>query len=84
MAGMNACDYSLPQGWTGRTGFIDSKNILAEVPDYKERIFYISGPHSMVNAVKNTLKNIGLPGKQIKTDFFQIMHRRHGQRLGCL
>lgn len=56
--------------WKGRVGYIDVKIITEEVPDYKDRIFYISGPHNMVEVFKRALKEIGVASKQIKVDFF--------------
>lgn len=61
---------SAPKGWTSKVGYIDEKIIREEVPDYKDRIFYISGPHSMVDTFEKVLKGIGIPGNQIKVDFF--------------
>lgn len=49
---------------------IDQATIKSKVPDYKERIFYISGPHAMVDAFKKVCKEMGIPGSQIKVDFF--------------
>jgi ferredoxin-NADP reductase len=53
-----------------RAGFIDMVMIRTEIPDYKERTFYISGPHSMVTIFEKTLADMGVPKNQIKTDFF--------------
>ena len=60
----------IPANWTGQTGFIDEQMIKTEVPDYLERTFYISGPQGMVLNFKELLKNMGISGKQIKTDYF--------------
>lgn len=51
-------------------GFINAEVLQKEVPEYMDKIFYISGPHSMVDAFEKTLKSIGVPRKNIKTDFF--------------
>lgn len=51
-------------------GFIDGALIAREVPDYKERTFYISGPHGMVTAFKKTLREMGVSRFHIKTDYF--------------
>lgn len=51
-------------------GHLEIEFITKKVPDYKDRIFYISGPHSMVDAFEKTLKDMGVPGSQIKIDFF--------------
>ncbi len=61
---------NVPPGWQGRVGYIDAKMISEEVPDYRDRFFYISGPRSMVDAFEKALKEMGLPGSQIKVDFF--------------
>lgn len=60
----------IPTTWTGRRGFLDSATIVAEVPDYRQRTFYISGPQAMVSAFRLTLRRLGVPARQIKTDFF--------------
>ena len=51
-------------------GLIDGKMIIANIPDYKECVFYISGPKVMVDAFQKTLKGLGVKRRQIKTDFF--------------
>ena len=50
--------------------FIDAKLIAQTVPDYRERMFYISGPHAMVDAFKKTLTDMGVSRFKIKSDFF--------------
>ncbi|MBI4035880.1 oxidoreductase [Candidatus Daviesbacteria bacterium] len=55
---------------TETDGYIDAEKIKKEVPDFKDRIFYISGPHSMVDNFEETLKEIGISNNQIKIDFF--------------
>jgi ferredoxin-NADP reductase len=61
---------NIPVGWQGRTGFIDQKMIEKEVPDYKERIFYISGPEPMVEAFEKMIAKMGVPDNAIRRDFF--------------
>ena len=61
---------SVQNGWIGRVGHIDGNMIRQEVLDYKERTFYLSGPHTMVSAFKKTLKDLGVSRSQIKIDFF--------------
>ena len=51
-------------------GQISSELIVREIPDYKNRIFYISGPHGMVTAFQDILKLMGVKNKNIKVDFF--------------
>lgn len=55
-------------GWNGQSGLITAEMIQREIPDYKERTFYISGPQPMVAAVQTILHELGV--QHIKTDFF--------------
>jgi len=56
--------------WKGRVGRLDAEMIKQEVPDFMERIFYLSGPHAMVVSAERVLRNLNIPKKQIKKDFF--------------
>lgn len=60
----------IPTTWRGGRGFVNADMIKREAPDYKERYFYISGPHGMVSAFEKTLAEMGVPKSQIKVDFF--------------
>lgn len=60
----------LPQSWKGKTGFVDQTMITENVPDYKQRSFYISGPHGMVTTFESTLKHMGIPKSHIVVDYF--------------
>ncbi|MDE2385521.1 MAG: RnfABCDGE type electron transport complex subunit D [Alphaproteobacteria bacterium] len=51
-------------------GFIDADLIMREMPDYAERLFYISGPRSMVVKFEKVLAELGIAKHRIKTDFF--------------
>lgn len=51
-------------------GRIDGALIAREIPDYRERVFYISGPHAMVEAFETTLHTMGVLHANIKTDYF--------------
>ncbi len=55
------------QGWVGR---INEQMILSAIPDYDERVYYLSGPPEMVNASEDVLRHMGVRGEQIKKDFF--------------
>lgn len=44
--------------------------LVREVPDYKDRVFYLSGPRSMVVAFEKTLGELGVQHRNIKIDFF--------------
>jgi len=46
------------------------KQIILDVPDYKERLFFISGPNKMVNSFTANLRKIGVSRANIKTDYF--------------
>ncbi len=51
-------------------GFIDEVIIRQEIPDFGERVFYISGPHAMVTGVQRILRQLGIARSHIKVDFF--------------
>jgi ferredoxin-NADP reductase len=55
---------------TETEGRLDAARLLREVPDARERLFYISGPRAMVVAFENTLSEIGISRTRIHTDFF--------------
>jgi len=63
-------DKGIPPTWTGGRGYVDAAMIAREVPDYKKRLFFISGPRSMVTAFQKTLHDMGVPRRRIKVDFF--------------
>jgi ferredoxin-NADP reductase len=44
--------------------------IKEQVPDYAERLFYISGPLRMIEAFHETLAQLHVPEGHIRTDFF--------------
>jgi ferredoxin-NADP reductase len=60
----------IPSDWTGNVGLFDEKIIKSEIPDYLERLFYLSGPRSMVDGFKVVLKELGVKNSQIITDYF--------------
>lgn len=53
-----------------RTGRLTDELICVDVPDFLDRTFYVSGPHSMVTNFQKMLKGLGVRPGQIKTDFF--------------
>jgi ferredoxin-NADP reductase len=61
---------NLPSYWKGTTGRITPELIKNKVPDYRQCIFYISGPKGMVDSFKESLNQMKIPSSQIKTDFF--------------
>jgi len=61
---------SLPPNWPGEVGIVDAAMIKRQIPDYAERLFYISGPPPMVEGIAKTLRSLGVHRRNIKTDFF--------------
>ncbi len=55
---------------TTKQGFITEEMIKKEVPDFKDRTFYISGPPVMVDSYKALVKKLGVSSRNIITDFF--------------
>lgn len=47
----------IDKDWRGKTGYIDSKMIAEEIPDFAKRVFYICGPPLMVKKLVDILKN---------------------------
>lgn len=60
----------LPPDWQGEVGRVDADMIRRQIPDYSERIFYLSGPHAMVIGFEEILHSLGIKKKNIKKDFF--------------
>ena len=60
----------MPHGWVGLVGHLTPQNIRTYAPWYKDAIFYLSGPISLINGFKDTLHQMGIPDTQIKTDYF--------------
>ncbi len=61
---------NLPANWTGKVGRITPELIRTTVPDYRNCIFYISGPRGMVDYFKDVINLLGTPGLQVRTDYF--------------
>jgi ferredoxin-NADP reductase len=49
---------------------LDADLLASKVADYKQRTFYVSGPNAMVSSHKSLLLSLGVPRKQIVTDYF--------------
>jgi len=58
------------KNWPGHTGPIDQNFIKDTVADYKQRLFYVSGPYGFVRAARQALLDLGVGGRQIITDYF--------------
>ena len=52
------------------SGFIDADLITREMPDYADRLFYVSGPRMMVLKFEKVLAELGIARHRIKTDYF--------------
>lgn len=61
---------AVPRNWTGFVGRIDEQMIMQAIPDYQERMYYLSGPPEMVREYEQVLKRIYVKSSQIKKDFF--------------
>ena len=61
---------NIPTNWSGLTEKITGTLVTKYVPDYRDRIFYISGPQAMVTAITNSLIESGIKRSKIKTDYF--------------
>ena len=51
-------------------GLIDAALVEREIPDFRERVFYLSGPWAMVTAFQRMLKDMGVARARIKVDYF--------------
>jgi len=52
------------------TAKLNDSLVIKLVPDYNERLFYISGPSNMVDATQELLHALHIPRTHIKTDHF--------------
>ncbi len=60
----------IPPDWKGHTGYVTPELLKQEVPDFKQRRYYISGPNAMVQNYKRMLRQAGVPMSHIVTDYF--------------
>ena len=60
----------LPPNWGKYVGRIQPEWIKKLVPGYRRATFYISGPTGMVVSVHDTLRELGIKDRHIKTDYF--------------
>ncbi len=57
-------------GWKGLRGHLTPEIFAHEVPDYATRLFYLSGPNTMVDASKAILRKMGVKRRRIVLDYF--------------
>lgn len=60
----------ISEAWKGKTGFITSELIEKDIPDFGQRIFYLSGPEAMVSNYKKLILGMKVSRKNIRTDYF--------------
>lgn len=63
-------DDAAPKNWHGEIGNLTPEIVKRYLKDYTSRTFYISGPEPMVHEYKGMLAKMGVPRKNIKTDYF--------------
>jgi ferredoxin-NADP reductase len=63
----------------GRTGAgsppntpFEPRNLLALVPDIKDRDVFVCGPPAMTTAVLHTLRRLGVPRRQVHAERFSL------------
>jgi len=61
---------NIPKNWKSEKGRITGEMIKKYAPDFKERSFYLSGPHAMVIGFEEVLHSLRIDGSKIKKDFF--------------
>lgn len=61
---------SPPMDWAGEVGYINADMLHRHVPDVSSRLVYISGPPAMVGSYTSLVRKMGVPAKNIKTDYF--------------
>ncbi len=54
----------------GESGYLSEDIIRRRVPDYRDRVWYVSGPPGMVTSTVTILRQLGVPKKSIHEDFF--------------
>jgi glycine betaine catabolism B len=60
----------MPVQWSGRRGTIDADLVKSVLPDWQQRIFYLSGPYGFVKVVRQNLLTLGVKPSAIKADYF--------------
>jgi len=49
---------------------VNPQLIAKDIPDYKERLFYLSGPLIFVQSAEKILRDLGVKRRQIRKDYF--------------
>lgn len=61
---------NVPPDWKGKRGLINQALIRELVPDFMQRLFYISGPPKMVKALSEQVIALGVSEDNVKNDSF--------------
>ncbi len=61
-------DKNISPSWKGEAGYFTEEMVKKYVPDFVDRMYYLSGPNAMVDSYKKLLHKIGV--KKIITDYF--------------
>lgn len=61
---------AVPPDESWRRGVINEALLQDAVPDFAERLFYLSGPEPMVRSMADLLTRMGVPQRRIKRDYF--------------
>ena len=56
--------------WKSLTGFISAEMVRAELPDFREAVFFACGPPPMVKAMEALVEKLGLLKEQLKLEYF--------------
>lgn len=54
--------------WSGCRGRICAEMIDKEIPDYRERVFYLCGPPAMVESMESALRELNIQPERIKKE----------------
>lgn len=57
-------------GWSGETGYINAEMLKKHITNLSESIYYLTGPQSMVTAMRSVLAELGVDSDNIKTEEF--------------
>jgi ferredoxin-NADP reductase len=57
-------------GWNGHKGRINRRMIEQEIPDWRDRVFFTSGPPLMVNSILAILREMGVTDDHNRYEYF--------------
>lgn len=60
----------VPPQWMGEVGRVTPGLVARQIPDYRDRLFYVSGSSDMVRSSVDALHDLGIPDRNIRTDYF--------------